>query len=149
MIALYTGRRRGAILDLQWRQVTIHPQVRASLSRSLVGFARLMAGSPGDVGGGRSDDSRRSATICGRLPALGRDNLASHVTERHGACDTAVSSAFVMGLIDQKSACRLPREGCDPVSAGIYLDPSGAAAYLDRSADEAEGYAPLPALEGH
>jgi hypothetical protein len=88
-------------------------------------------------------------TAPGRLPALGRENPASHVTERHGACDTAVIGAFVMGLINQKAACGLPREGRDPVEAGINLDPSGAAAHIDRPADEAQGYAVLPALEGH
>jgi hypothetical protein len=54
-----------------------------------------------------------------------------------------------MGLINQKAACGLPREGCDPVEAGINLDPSGAAVHIDRPADEAQGYAVLPALEGH
>ena len=85
----------------------------------------------------------------GGLPALGRDNLAGHVTEWHGARDTAVIGTVVMRLIDQQAACGLPRESRDPVSAGINLDPSGAAAHLDRPANEAEGYAVLPALEGH
>ena len=87
-------------------------------------------------------------TAPGRLPALGCDNPASYVTERHGACDTTVLGASIMGLIDQEAACGLPQESRDPVSTGINLLPSGAAAHLDRPADEAEGYAVLRALEG-
>jgi hypothetical protein len=43
----------------------------------------------------------------------------------------------------------LSREGRDPVSAGITLEPSGATARINRPADEAEVYAVLPAFEDH